>query len=552
MPAARPAPPASTPTALPWWLAPAIFGAVLAVYFPVLGHGFVWDDDAHVTVPALRSLHGLWRIWFEVGATQQYYPLLHSVFWLEQHAWGDAAFGYHLANLTLHAGAALLFARVLHRLAVRHAWLAALVFAVHPVQVESVAWISEQKNTLSTIFYLGAALAYLRFDETRHRASYGFALGLFLCALLTKTVTATLPAALLVVFWWRHGRIEWRREGAPLLPFFVAGALAGLHTAWLERTLIGAEGAAYDLGFLQRLLLAGRVIPFYLGKLIWPAGLTFIYPRWTIDPATVSTWLPLAGVIALTAGLWLIRRRTRAPLAAWLFFVGSLFPVLGFFNVFPFQYSFVADHFQYLASLGLIALAAGALPLRTAHMRRAGVALGTVVIATLGFLTWRQAPMYRDSTTLFRTTIDRNPACWMAYNNLGRQFVGDPARLPEAIALFEKSLALHPGNADALSNLGLALSQTGRAGEAIAPLELALRLKPKLYQAHNNYGIALAGAGRLEEAAVAFSHAAQVNPHLPQIHDNWAKVCRALGQTAEADAHFAEAARLRARPPGSP
>jgi hypothetical protein len=196
-PLVRPAP---ARTSASWPIFGSIFAAALAAYWPALRGGFIWDDNFHVTPPALRSLHGLWRIWFDLGATQQYYPLLHSAFWFEHRLWGDAVLGYHLANLTQHALAACLVVLIVRRLALPGAWLAGLIFALHPVCVEAVAWISEQKSTLSAVFYLASALVYLRFDQTRRKPHYLWALGLFVLALLSKTVTATLPAALLVIF----------------------------------------------------------------------------------------------------------------------------------------------------------------------------------------------------------------------------------------------------------------------------------------------------------------------------------------------------------------
>ncbi|MEN6605303.1 MAG: glycosyltransferase family 39 protein, partial [Bryobacteraceae bacterium] len=224
---------------------------VLFAYWPSLQGGFLWDDDAHVPAPEMRSLHSLYSIWFDVGATQQYYPLLHSAFWLEHRLWGDAVLGYHLVNVLLHAVAACLLIAILRKLAVPGAWLTGFVFALHPVCVEAVAWISEQKSTLSAVFYLAAALVYLRFDETRRRRWYFFALVLFITAMLSKTVTCTLPAALLLVFWWRRGRIEWKRDALPLLPWFAVGIGGGLFTARVERLYIGAEGSDYALTFLQ-------------------------------------------------------------------------------------------------------------------------------------------------------------------------------------------------------------------------------------------------------------------------------------------------------------
>src|SRR5215813_7467510 len=243
---------------------------VVSAYLPAIQGGFIWDDGAHVTKLDLRSLHGLWRIWFEVGATQQYYPLLHSTFWLEHRLWGDAAVGYHIANILLHVLAASLLLIVLRRLKIPGAALAAAIFALHPVHVESVAWITEQKNTISTVFYFSALLAYLRFDEKRQVQDYAIASTIFVMALLTKTVTATLPAALLVIFWWQRGHLSWKHYVLPLVPFFVLGAAAGALTAWVERRHIGAEGAEFELTLVQRTLIAGRVVWFYLGKLVWP------------------------------------------------------------------------------------------------------------------------------------------------------------------------------------------------------------------------------------------------------------------------------------------
>jgi hypothetical protein len=240
------------------------------------------------------------------------------------------------ANLLEHIAATWLVFFILRKLRIPGALLAAAIFALHPVMTESVAWITEQKNTLSAVFYLSAFLLYLDFDEQRRWSSYLGASLLFTLGLLTKTVIATLPAALLVVFWWQRGKLFWRRDAMPLIPWFVLGGTAGLFTAWVERALIGAQGPDFQLTLVQRGLLAGRVIWFYVGKLLWPANLIFIYPHWNVDPAIWWQWLfPLAALV-MTALLWLLRKKWRAPLAGWLFFVGTLFPVLGFFNVFPF------------------------------------------------------------------------------------------------------------------------------------------------------------------------------------------------------------------------
>src|ERR1035438_837916 len=346
---------------------------------------------------------------------------VHSAFWMEHRVWGDAVLGYHLTNLILHAVAACLVVRIVQRLSLPGAWLAGLIFALHPVCVEAVAWISEQKSTLSGVFYLGAAMVYLRFDQSRRRRDYLCALGLFVLALLSKTVPATLPAALLVVFWWQRGRLGFRRDVRPLLPWFALSAAAGLFTAWVERTYIGARGADFALTLTERFLLASRAVWFYAGKLVWPTHLIFTYPRWKIDAGVWWQYLAPAGVLAAAMGLWLLARRHRGPLAGFLIFAGTLFPVLGFLNVYPFIFSFVADHFQYLASLGMIVpitcgLALGARRIRLG--KPAMMVLPGVLLATLGILTWRQSGTYRDAETLYRATLACNPASWMAHTNL--------------------------------------------------------------------------------------------------------------------------------------
>jgi hypothetical protein len=341
-----------------WTFVAIVVPLTLLAYLPAWNGGFIWDDNGHITKPALRSAAGLLRIWLEPGATQQYYPIVHSAFWLQFHAWGLNPLGYHLINILLHALSACLLAGILRRLAVPGWWLAAALFALHPVQVESVAWITELKNTLSGVFYLAAALTYLRFDERRTPALYAGALSWFALALLSKSVTATLPAGLLIGFWWKRGRLDWTRDVRPLLPFAAIGIAAGAMTVFMERTFIGAQGSAFDFTFVERTLIAGRAVCFYLLSLVWPANLAFNYPRWPISQSTWWLYLFPLAVAAMLAAAWWVRDRTRAPLAALLFFGVTLGPALGFVNVYPFRFSFVADHFQYLACLGMLSLAA--------------------------------------------------------------------------------------------------------------------------------------------------------------------------------------------------
>jgi tetratricopeptide (TPR) repeat protein len=529
------------------WIAPLLVAVTLLAYGPALRDGFVWNDPDYVTRPELRSAQGLARIWFQVGATEQYYPALHSAFWVEHRLWGDAPLGYHLANVLLHAAAAVLLTVLLRRLAVPGAALAGLLFAVHPVMAESVAWVSEQKNTLSTVLYLLAAIAYFkwRYKEGGGAAPYWLGLAAFVAALLSKSVTATLPAALLVVAWWREGRLSWRRDWVPLLPWLGLAAAAGLFTAWVERTYIGAEGGAFALGFAPRILIAGRAVWFYLAKLVWPARLMFIYPRWQVDPGAAWPYLfPLAALAALAA-LWLLRSWSRAPLAAALLFVGSLFPVLGFLNVYAFVFSFVADHFQYLASLGVLALAGAVLALLLARVPAWLAWLACAgLLGSLARETRQLCGRYRDLPTFYRAILADNPHSWLAHANLGN-LLREDGRNAEAIPHYVAALREQPDAPQIENNLGLALAATGRNAEAIAHFRAALRLRPSYAQVHSNLGTALRVAGRNEEAIAEYEAALRFKPDYAEDEYNLGLVLRAAGRTQEAIARFQAALRHR-------
>ena len=537
----------------------AILCVTLIAYLPALRGGLLWDDNMHVTRLELRTLHGLWRIWFDLGATQQYYPLLHSAFWLEHRLWGDAVLGYHLANVIQHAVSACLVAIIVRRLLLPGAWLAGFLFALHPVCVEAVAWISEQKTTLSGILYLAAALAYLRFDRTRKVAAYFVALVLFLLALLSKTVTATLPAALIVIFWWQRGRIEWKRDILPLAPWFAVAIPAGLLTAWVERApqLIGAQGAEYSLTPSQHVLLAGRVPWFYASKLLVPVNLMFVYPRWRIDTGQWWQFLFPAGAAGSAIVLALLARKNRGPIAGFLIFGGTLFPVLGFLNVYPFRYSWVADHFQYLAMLGwIVPIATGfAKWAQRISMPRIGrSAILALLLLALWFATSAQSSDYRDYETLFRATMARNPGSGLLHNNLGVMLMAT-GREREALPEFAAAVRLSPNDADYRVNLGLALAQApGRIGDAIAEYQASLRIAPHLPAAHLNLGLAYtATPGRLAEAiaeyrtAIAdYEAATWSQPDLWEAHFNLGLAYGQMaGRESDAIAEFRTALRLK-------
>jgi tetratricopeptide (TPR) repeat protein len=538
-------------------------GAVLIMlltilaYLPALHCGFIWDDDDYVTGnPLLRSVDGLGKIWIEPSANPQYYPLVFTSLWVEYYLWKLQPFGYHLVNVLLHALNAVLLWRVLRQLKVPGAWWAAAIFALHPVTVESVAWVTERKNVLSGLFYLLAGLAYFRFrpltDEDgadkRDWRFYPLVLVLFLCALLSKTVTCSLPAVLLLLVWWKRGRIE-KRDVLALAPLFVLGAVLGSVTASIETHQLHASGEEWALSFVQRCLVAGRALWFYAGKLLWPRQLAFIYPRWEIDASVAWQYsFPLAALVVLIV-LWLLRSRIgKGPLVAALFFAGTLVPALGFFNVYPFLFSYVADHFQYLACIGPITLVAGACAAICQRTGPRGRDLGTLaaaaVLLLLGVSTWQQTHVYQDVETLWRDTLTKNPKAWLAHNNWG-VVLAQKGKLQEAMEHYEQALRFKPNYADAYYNLGNSLSQAGRIEDAIGRYEQALRIYPDHAEAHNNLGLALDRAGRPQEAMEHWEQALRIKPHMAEAHYNLGNSLSQLNKLEDAIGHYEQALRFK-------
>jgi tetratricopeptide (TPR) repeat protein len=526
------------------------FCLILAVvtilaYQPAWHGGVLWDDEPHIGGPELRTLDGLRRIWFVPRTTQQYYPLLHTSFWLQQRLWGDSTTGYHIVNLLLHIGCVVLVLGILRRLRIPGAELAAIIFALHPVNVETVAWIAERKNTLSGVFALAATLSYLKFDESRSRRSYALALGLFFLGLLSKAAIVTLPFALLAIFWWKRGTISWRRDIRPLIPFFSFSMASGLMTRWVEYGNIASRASILALSAIDRCLIAGRAFWFYLWKLLWPSNLMFVYPRWEIN---ASVWwqyiFPLA-VLGLLALLWSLRRWSRAPLAGVLVYIALLLPALGFANIYFFLYSFVADHWQYLACLGIITPCASGIVLLAGQLKswQPWFERGTTALlaGTLFLLTWQQSRMYSNAETLYRTTIARNPACWMAYGHLV-DILYQANRIAEAMNLFKEELRINP--AEAHYDLGFALLRNGRTSEAIDEYEQALRINPDYADVRNNLASALVMTGRFSEAIEQCNEVLRIDPSSSQAHTNLGNALAQTGRASEAIDHYKQALRM--------
>jgi len=541
----------------------------VAVYIPSFTNGFVWDDSDNVAQKAsLTGVAGLVRIWTDPFANQQYYPITHTTFWIEHSLWGLAPLPYHVDNILLHALCAVFILAILRRLAVPGAWLAAAFFVVHPVNVESVAWITERKNVLSGAFFFASALAYLSYARIgdappdkrsggqSRRGMYWCSLGLFVCALLSKTATCPLPLALVLILWWKKDRLR-GRDMYPLLPFVGVAAAMGVVTTLLEKHL-GAAGSVWNMTLLEKTLVAGRALWFYAAKAFWPAGIIFIYPRWTVDPRAAWQYLYPVAALIVFAGLWLLRKRMgKGPLVAVLYFLVMVGPALGFLNIYFARYSFVQDHFQYLGSIGLLApvafvLARGA---ETKAGPRAGlcVVVACLIVVVLASISWGEQHKYLNEESLWRATIAANPSAAIAHSNLGKLLLdrGDtneagveiaralrlgpqyaemwcnygiwlikfdsPAK---AVPYFRRSLELNPFYIPALTNIALADLKRGRVDLAEKDARHALKLDDRLPDAHNILGIALIHRRNIEEAIIHFRAALSLDPGNPGYQRN--------------------------------
>ncbi len=540
-----------------WLAAGCLVAITFAAYHHAVACEWIWDDDSYVTKnTVLTEPGGLQRIWTDPSATPQYYPLVFTSFWIEHQLWGLRPAGYHVTNIAIHALVVLLWWRLLRRLAVPGAWVAAAVFALHPVHVESVAWVTERKNVLSGVFYVAALLAWMRFsppeddrpNTQRNWAAYVSVLLLFLCALLSKSVTATLPAAIALGIWWKRGGIG-KRDVMALAPLLVLGIAFGLHTAHLEVNKVGAQGAAWDLTFADRLLVAGRVLWFYAGKLAWPAELIFIYPRWTIDTGDLVQWIyPAAALLIMTVLVIGHRRFGRGAATGILFFAGTLFPALGFLDVYPMQFSWVADHFQYLASMGLIALAAAAMTMLLRHVGKASVLVAAVVLIALGARTWSQTHWYDDEHTLWQRTLALNPDAYIAHHNIGT-ILHDQGNHDEAIASYHRSLQLYPDHGESHNNLAKIYMERGEVQKAVDHYQRAADSIPTYAPIQMSLAIALEKAGDLPSAIEHYEQALRLNPqfvearqYLAAAHITAAMASASVGQATE---HFVRAVQLR-------
>jgi Flp pilus assembly protein TadD, contains TPR repeats len=561
-----------------WLWGFVLIGLVCLAYARVFNAGFIWDDESHLTRnTCIVGPLGLKEVWTSARAV--YYPLVLTTFWTLHKFAGLSPWPYHLLNVFLHAGSAILLWQVLRQLNVRGAWLGAALWALHPVMVQSVAWVTELKNTQSGFFYLLSIFCFLKSDAAtqgpaisssplrrsgdRRSLLFASSLVFFILATLSKPSVVMLPVVLFLCIWWRTGRTH-RHDVLALAPFVVISALASVWTIFEQKFHAGATGTEWAQTWPDRLIIAGRAIWFYLAKLIWPHPLIFIYPRWEIDSSQVTAYLPLLAALGGLLGLWLNRAKwSRTVFFAAAYYVVSLFPVLGFFSVYFFRYSFVSDHFQYLASMGPLALAGagivtalerfGETPSRSAsdtdalQFSRNIAAVRSkslLVLATAGtcllllvVLTWRQTAVYHDLVTLYTATLTRNPGCWMAQYNLGIA-LNEQGDTDGAIAHYRQALDLRPSYGEAHYNLGRLLVQKGQVDEAIPHYEKALEINPADAEAHNNLGATLFASGRVDEAIAHYRKALAVRRDYPDASCNLASALLSNGDLDGAIAYY--------------
>src|SRR6058998_2654750 len=518
------------------WLVPALIAVVtFATFLPALHNQFVnWDDDKNfLENPHYRGLGWTQLSWMWTTHLGHYIPLTWMTFGLDYLLWGMNPLGYHLTNLLLHAANAMVFFFITRRLLTRalpspserghtlavSAAFAALVFAIHPLRVESVAWATERRDVLSGLFYLSAVLAYLRAcdREERGRGWYWGAVALFAGALLSKSMAVNLPVVLMIldVYPLRRlgGSIGWwskpaRRIYVEKIPFVLLAAAASAIAVMAQFSIHAALPLA-QLSVPGRLAVSAYGLSFYLRKMIVPVNLSPLYEL----PRTVSPWampfiLSFGLAIAITAIVLSLRRRMLGLPAAWLAYLVVLLPVLGIFQSGP---QIAADRYTYLAGLGWAILAGASLlsPWRRPPFLFTGLA--ACVLFGLGILTWNQVQVWHDSEKLWTHALATYPKSSIAENNLGN-VRADQSKLAEAIEHYRQALDINPEHASAHYNLGNVLAQQGKLAEANDHHRQALRLKPDYADAHNNLGNVLAQQGMLAEASEQYQRALQITP----------------------------------------
>ena len=534
----------------------------LTTYASSVQNDFIWDDDSYVYAnPYLQKTDGLRAIWF-THRLPQYYPMTFTTFWIEHQLWGDHPFGYHITNLILHVLNAILVFWVIQKLCATLAFPVALLFAVHPIQVETVAWVTERKNLLALFFFLLAMLSYLRFDDTRKTSHYFQTLGLFVCALLSKSIAVCFIFIPVLYGWWRNGKVTWR-EIRLSIPLVAIGALSAINTIYLELYRVGARGDAWDLTVFERIVLAGRILLFYLYKVCVPLKFSFFYSRWAIDASQWWQWLfPLIPIVVLILLFYFRHEIGRGPLALFLFYTVSIFPALGFFNVYPMKYSFVADHFSYLSTPVLFLLTCLCISFLLVKLKlkfpslkskTAKILMWLIFLSVITYMSGKSMVLtrnYKNVVTLWENLLNDNPKAWVAYTNLGYVY-RSVGKIENAISIYQKAIETIPDNPNAYYNLANTYYDIGETEQAIEFYRKTLKIDSHYVNAYNNLGLIYNNLGKTNEAIELFRKAIEIDPKQAKTYYNLGLTYNTIGNVKEAielykraieiDPHFSEA-----------
>jgi tetratricopeptide (TPR) repeat protein len=513
---------------------------VAIVYKPAWHGGFIWDDDVYVSKnKLLTQANGLARIWFSLDSPSQYFPLTYTSFWIERRIWGLNTTGYHIINILFHATNALLIWRLLTSLKLPGSWLAAGLFALHPVNVESVAWISERKNVLSLFFSLISLLAWAAFTKEKGKLQgwiYFVALICFSFALLAKTTACTLPIAF-VLMELLEGKAITSTRLTQIAPFCAIGVAMGLLSIWWERFHQGARSDLFGVGIPERFLIASKALWFYAAKLVYPANLMFSYPHWDVRRHDLGSYVwPLACIVTILLVYGLRERFGRGLEISGIYYILTLAPLLGFVMESTFRYTFVADHYQYAATIGPCALVAAAVStfLGRLSMYKAAVywLVSCGILCFLGYLTFKQSELYRDSETLWRITLRRNPTSALAEYQLACACL-ENGKVDEGLYYFKDNIGRFPQDADAYYNLGSVFLRLGRFNEAIDNYKKAINIRPDSPRFKNNLGDALLLNGSVDEALDCFEEAVRIEPGFGDAQNNLIYVARLLAMKTD-------------------
>jgi len=521
--------------------------ACLWIYSPVFDGEWLWDDDYLITDnPVVQSPGGLWQIWF-APTTADYFPLTMSALWLLWQCFGLDSTGYHIVSALLHALGACLVWALLRSVGLRGAWLAALIFAVHPIAVESVAWVSELKNTFSLPFFLAGACFFVRFEDTGRRGFYWAALGFFLAAMLAKSSVVMFPVAMLLYTWWRRDRIAWR-DLWNAAPFFLVSLLLGLVTLHFQHSrAIGDEPIPIG-GLDSRFAIAGMGIFFYLSKILWPAVLVPIYPQWSANPPEPLQFLPWPILAAILVIFWLKRKTWgRHALMGVGFYLIMILPVLGFVAMSYMRVGWVADHFVYIPMIGIVALCVAAgyrvRDLAPASWRPFFGIFAALVVAVLAFWSHRYAGIWENEDKLWNFTLQHNWNCWQAHNRIGaREF--NRGNVDVALDHFREATRLRPDLAETQNNLGSAVLAKKDTKAAIQHFKEALRLSPTIVAIQTNLARALVLDGQPEAAAELYADLSKRYPNNAVFFCNLGVTLHQSGKTEEAIASFRRALEI--------